>query len=206
LLTPNSTEKMPAFDDIAEIAMSKRLDIKNAKQDIDIAQKNLVVVARQIIPDIQLGAGALLVPKDLATVGTVTTGWYAALVVDNIPLLYQYKPEIKNAKIQVEQKELIYNNTKHHALMTLHSSYDAFITAQANLNYYNDILFSESNQFLNMAKRSYIVGKTNMTNLRYIEQSYRSIIMGYTNALATYYNAWVDVLREVNDEEFKLNG
>jgi len=206
LLTPNSIEKMPVFDNIAEIAMSKRLDIKNAKQDIDIAQKNLVVVVRQLIPDIELGAGGLFVPQNLATTGSAATGWYVAGMVDNIPLLYQYKPEIKNAKIQVEQKGLIYNNTKHHALMTLHSSYEAFITAQTNLNYYNDILLSESDQFLHMAIKSYIVGKTNMTELLYIEQSYKNIIMGYTNALAAYYNAWVDILHEVNDEEFKLNG
>jgi outer membrane protein, heavy metal efflux system len=124
----------------------------------------------------------------------------------NIPLLYRYAPEIKNAKIQVEQKELMYNSTLHLAQMNLHTAYDSFITAQMNLNYYNDVILSESNQFLNMAKKSYTVGKTNMTELLYIEQSYKSIIMGYTNALATYYNSWVDVLREVNDEEFKLNG
>lgn len=206
LLTPKSTDKMPSFDDIFALALSKRLDIKNAKQDIDVARKNLTVVIRKRVPDLELGAGALYVPQTLATDGQTNTGILVVGNIVNIPLLYQYSPEIKNAKIQVEQKELIYKNTLHVAQMNLHSAYDSFLTAQANLNYYNDVILSESNQFLGMAKESYIVGKTNMTNLLYIEQSYKSIIMGYTNALASYYNAWVDVLREVNDEEFKLNG
>lgn len=206
LLTPKSTDKMPSFDDIFALALSKRLDIKNAKQDIDVAQKNLTVVIRKRVPDLELGAGGLYVPQGLATDGQSNTGLLLVGNIVNIPLLYQYSPEIKNAKIQVEQKELIYKNTLHVAQMNLHSAYDSFLTAQANLNYYNDVILSESNQFLNMAKKSYIVGKTNMTELLYIEQSYKSIIMGYTNALASYYNAWVDVLREVNDEEFKLNG
>ena len=90
--------------------------------------------------------------------------------------------------------------------MNLHSAYDEFNTAQDNLNYYNDILLSESNQFLHMAKRSYIVGKSNMTDLIFVEQSYKLIMMGYTMALADYYNSWVNILREVNYEELKLNG
>lgn len=206
LLTPNSTEKMPEFDNIVDIAMLKRLDIKNAKQSIDVAQKNLVTVIRQKVPDIELGGGFLYVPQNLSTAGTSTTGALIIANMTNIPLLYRYSPEIKNAKIQVEQKELIYNSTKHMALMNLHSAYDAFNTAQMNLNYYNDIILSESNQFLHMAKRSYIVGKASMTDLIYIEQSYKNIIMGYTSALANYYNSWVDLVREVNDEALKLNG
>lgn len=205
ILTPDSTEKMPPFDDIYEIALSKRLDIKNARQDIDVAQKNLTVVLRKRVPDIELGVGGLYVPAGLATDGKANTGGLVLFNLTNIPLLYRYAPEIKNAKLIVEQKELTYKNTLHVATMNLHSVYDSFITAQMNLNYYNDVLLSESNQFLNMAKKSYIVGKTNMTELIYIEQSYKNILMGYTSALTTYYNAWVDVLREVNDEEFKLN-
>lgn len=37
-----------------------------------------------------------------------------------------------------------------------------------------------------------------------MKQSYRSIIVGYTYALADYYNSWTNFLREVNDENFDL--
>ena len=37
-----------------------------------------------------------------------------------------------------------------------------------------------------------------------MEQSYKSIIVGYTYALAEYYNCWIDFLRETNAEEFNL--
>lgn len=206
LLTPHSGGKIPPFEAICCIAMEKRLDVKNARQDIDVAKKNLTMIIRKRIPDIEIGAGVLYVPPGLSTSGNATTGVLLLGNILNIPLLYQYTPEIKNAKIQVEQKELIYKNTQHLALMNLHSAYVSFSTAQANLNYYNDIILSESDQFLHMAKRSYQVGKTNMTSLVYIEQSYKNILMNYTNALATYYNAWIDVLREVNDEGLELNG
>ena len=35
-----------------------------------------------------------------------------------------------------------------------------------------------------------------------MKQSYKSIIIGYTQALAEYYNSWTNFLREVNNENF----
>lgn len=205
LLTPKPQDKMPDFCRISNIAAEKRIDLKNAKQEVDVAQKNLVVVARQRIPDIEIGGGGLFVPSSLATAKENTSGYYVISNITNIPLFYQYTPEIKNAKIQIEQKALKYNSLRHTALMDLHSTYEQFITAQTNLNYYNDALLEESDRFLGMSKKSYEIGKTNISNFIFIQQSYKSILMGYTNALATYYNSWVDFLREVNDEELKLD-
>lgn len=206
MLTPRPLEKMPCFDEILKVALQKRLDLKNAQRDIDIAKKNLIVVTRQRIPDIEVGGGYLFDPPQMTVEGNFAQGAYIMGNITNIPLFYQYTPEIKNARLQVEQKDLAYRSLLHDATLNLHSAYDKFNTARDNLNYYNDILLNESNQFLNMAKRSYVVGKSSITDLIFIEQSYKSIMMGYVQALADYYDAWVDVLREVNDEELKLNG
>lgn len=206
LLTPKPADKMLGFKELSDLASQKRLDLKNAQKDIEVAQKNLTVTIKQRIPDIELGGGYLFVPEQYSTSNTLSQGAYVMGNITNIPLLYQYTPEIKNARLQVEQKQLAYESLRRQAFMTLHSVYDEFITAQDNLNYYNDILLSESNQFLKMAQRSYQVGKSSITDLIFIEQSYKNIIMGYNKALADYYNAWVNVLREVNDEELKLHG
>jgi len=206
LLTPNPLDNLPSFEDLFAIAVQHRLDLKNAQKDIDVAQKNLVLVARQRIPDIEIGGGYLFVPQALATDSQYSQGAYAIGNITNIPLLYQYSPEIKNAKIMVEQKQLAYASLLNQARMSLHSAYEEFRTAQDNLNYYNDILLTESRQFLEMAQKSYKAGKTNITNLIFIQQSYKSIMTGYTMALAEYYKAWVNILREVNDEELKLHG
>lgn len=206
LLTPGPSEKMMSFDCLTQIAMTKRLDIRNALQQVDMAKKNLTVTIRQRVPDIEVGGGFMFVPPQLSTNGNGNTGALIIGNVNNIPLLYQYTPEIKNAMLQVQQSELAYENVRRDALMSLHSAYDRFNTAQINLNYYNDVLIAESFQFLFLARRSYEVGKTNITNYIYIEQSYRNILLAYTNALADYYNAWVSLLREVNDEGLKSNG
>lgn len=205
MLTPESLAKLPDFTTLSNIAITHRLDLKNAQKDIDVAQKNLTLVIRQRVPDIELGGGYMNVSAAMATSETMAQGMFLMGNIVNIPLLYQYSPEIKNAKLQVEQKYLAYNSLQNKAFMDLHSAYDEFTTAQANLNYYDDVLLSESHQFLNMAKRSYEVGKSSITDFIFIQQSYKAIMVGYTMALADYYNAWVNVLREVNDEGLRLN-
>lgn len=206
LLTPKSLDKMPDFNEISDIAMKKRLDLKNAQQDIDVAKKNLTVTIKKRIPDIEIGGGYMFVPQAKATDDKFSQGAFVAANIIDIPLLYQYSPEIKNAKLEVEQKQLVCENLKKQAFMDLHSAYDEFRTSQDNLNYYNDILLSESNKFLHLAKRSYEVGKTSITDLIFIEQSYKNIVLGYVEALDRYYNSWIEVLRQVNDEELKLHG
>lgn len=205
LLTPKPTEKMPPFNEIAEIAIQKRLDLKNAQQEIDVAKKDLITVIRKRVPDIELGVGAMIVPAQYAADEQLSKGAYLGLNVLDIPLFYQYTPEIKNAKIKVEQKQLAYEALKNQTMMNLHSAYDEFTTARDNLNYYNDVLLAESKQFLHMAKRSYQVGKSSITDYIFIQQSYKLILIGYTRALSDYYYAWINVIKEVNDEEL-LNG
>lgn len=206
LLTPRPLEKSYGFDELADIMVKNRLDLKNAQKDVEVAQKNLTLVIRQRVPDIEIGGGVIFVPSQLSTSDEFTKGYYVGGNITNIPLLYQYSPEIKNAKLQVEQKLLALASQKKQAMMDLHSAYDTYIMTRDNLNYYNDILLSESKQFLNMSKRSYVVGKSNITDFIFIQQSYKSIIMGYIEALSDYYGAWIDLLREVNDEGLNING
>lgn len=200
VLTPKPTEKMPDLQTLEEIAVQKRLDLKNAQKEIDVAQKNLITIVKKLIPDLEVSGGYMYVPGVLATANRTTQGVVFLGNITNIPLFYQYTPEIKNAKLQVEQKQLAYESLKRKVFLNLHSAYDEFNTAQDNLNYYTDILLAESNQFVKMARRSYQVGKSSITDFIFIEQSYKNIMMNYVQALSDYYDAWINVVREVNDE------
>lgn len=205
LATPSPKNKMPEFETIAEDSLKNRFDIRIAKRQIDIAEKNLTVVARQRIPDIEVQAGYGYQSKAMSDDGRFKTGAYAGASLVNIPLLYSYRPEIKNAKLEVEKAELNYVSTQNKALKDLNSAYEKFVTAQMNLNFYNDKLLKSSDEMIRVSKRSYEVGKSNLTSLIVMEQSYKSIVVGYTYALADYYNCWIDFLREVNQEELKTD-
>lgn len=205
LLTPKPKSELPAFESISENTLKNRFDIRIAKQQIDIAKKNLTVVSRQRIPDLAILGGYGYQSRGMSDDGRFQNGAYAGASLVNIPLFYSYRPEIKNAKLEVEKAQLNYNSTQNKALKDLNNAYEKFVTAKLNLNYYNDKLLKSSEEMIRISKRSYEVGKSNLTTLIVMEQSYKSIIVGYTYALAEYYNCWIDFLREVNSEEFNIN-
>ncbi len=204
LLSPKPRDILPPFELIMENSLKNRYDIKIAKQEIDVAKKNLVYVARQRVPDIELQGGYGFMTKGMSESGSYTNGAYAGANIVNIPLFYSFKPEIQNARMQVNQAELKYTSVENKAINDLHSAYEKFLTAKLNLNYYNDNLLKNSNELIKVAKKNYAQGKSSLTTLIVMEQSYRSIVAGYTYALADYYNCWIDFLREVNVENFNL--
>ena len=205
LLSPKPLAKIPSFEAIKESSLKNRYDIKIAEQKIDVAKKNLVYVSRQRVPDIELQGGYSFITRGMSDSGRTVSGAYAGANIVNIPLFYAYKPEIQNAKTEVNQAELNYLSVKNKAINDLNSAYEKFVTAKINLNYYNDNLIKNSKDMIRVAQKNYANGKASLTTLIVMEQSYRSKVAGYTYALADYYNCWIEFLREVNSENFDLD-
>ena len=203
LLTPNPDDIMPDFEEIKEHALEHRYDIKIAKQKIDIAEKNLKLLLHQRIPDIEI-AGGYLYQSKAQTDERFKSGAYAGASIVNLPVFYTFKPEIQNAKIELEQSHLNYISTINKAIKDTDAAYAKFLTARENLDCYEKKILTSSDKLIETSIKSYESGKTDLTTLIVMKQSYKSSIVGYTCALAEYYNSWTNFLREVNDESFDL--
>lgn len=204
MLTPAPNTQFPSISVILEGALKNRYDIQIAKQEIDVAEKNLTVVARQRVPDLSISGGyGYQMPKHTDD-GRFNSGGYVGASLVNIPLFYNYSPEIQNATYKLQQAELNYQSVKNKAIKDITSAYEKFLTSAENLNYYESKILKNSEQLIDISKKSYESGKSDITSLIVMKQSYKSIIVGYTYALAEYYNSWTNFLREVNDETFDL--
>ena len=204
MMTPPPDYNFPDFDQIVQKAIDNRFDIKIAKQEIDVAEKNLTVVARQRIPDIQISGGYAYQLGRYTDSGNFNNGAYAGASLVNIPLFYNYSPEIQNAALKLKQAELKYTSVKNRAVKDVSAAYERFLTAADNLNHYEKKIITDSEKLIETSKDSYEEGKSDITALIVMKQSYKSIIIGYSQALAEYYNSWTNFLREVNDEDFTL--
>ena len=204
MLTPPPDYNFPEFSAIIQKALDNRFDIKIAKQEIDVAEKNLTVVARQRIPDLQLSGGYAYQLGRYTDSGNFNNGAYAGASLVNIPLFYNYSPEIQNATLKLKQAELKYASVKNRAVKDVSAAYERFLTAADNLNHYEKKIITDSEELIETSKDSYEAGNSDITALIVMKQSYKSIIIGYSQALAEYYNSWTNFLREVNDEDFTL--
>ena len=205
LSMPEQNAVMPDFETISNAAINNRVDIKIALQEIEVAEKNLLVTLRQKVPDLEFEGGYGYQNPGQSEEGVFKHGAFVGVNLVNIPILYTYAPEINNAKIKLEQAHLNYASVENKALNDLKKAYEKFLTAQLNLKYYNDELLSNSEELIKVSRQSYMEGKIDLTTLITMEESYRMIIIAHTYALADYYNAWNFFIREVNNENFKIN-
>lgn len=205
LLIPDKDAQMPDFETIATKAINNRYDIKIALQEIEVAEKELIVTLRQKIPDFEISSGYTYQNPGQSGDGIFKHGSFVGANLVNIPLFHRYKPEIEAAKLKLEQAHLNYASVENKAENDLKKAYDKFLLAQLTLRNYDEQLLSNSEELIQASRKSYLDDKTDLTTLITMEESYRMISIAHTYALADYYNAWNEFIREVNNEEFTIN-
>lgn len=205
LLIPSPFAKLPTFDVIAEEALDGREDIKAAKQNVEAAKRELTLISRSRIPDLEIGAGYSYQNNSQSEGEGFKNGAYLSANVVNIPILYNYSPEIKNAKLKIQKAELNYQSVKNKAFNDLRRAYAKFVTAQLALQNYNDEILIGSKDLIMSSRKSYVEGKIDLTTLIMMEETYRTIMTSHTNAMAEYYNSWNEFIRSVGNEDFKID-
>jgi len=202
--TPPPTYNFPEFSEILVKGLKNRFDIQIARQELDIAEKNLSVVTRQRVPDLSLTGGYAYKTGHYSESGHFNSGAYAGASLVNIPLFYNYLPEVQAAMLKIEQAKINCQSVENKAIRDIQTAYEKFLTAAENLTYYENKIISGSEQLIDLSMDSYEEWESDITAIIVMKQSYKSMIVGYTYALAEYYNSWTDFLREVNDEDFTL--
>ena len=205
LLIPKPDTEMPDFETISTAAINNRYDIKIALQQIEVAEKELLINLRKKVPDIEVGGGYLYRNKYQTEDNKFKQGAFVEANIVNIPLLYRYKPEIEAAKLKLEQAHINYASVENKAINELRKAYEKFLIAQLTLKSYNDQLISNSEELINASREGYYkYDNVELTTLITMEESYRMISIAHTYALAEYYNAWNAFIREVNNENFTI--
>ena len=202
---PSSSKKLPSFKVIEDLAIKNRYDIKIAENEIEIAKKKLLIVSRQKVPDLEISSGYAYQTVGLADDNQYKPGAYLGANLVNIPLFYSYKPEIKNAQLEIEKANLNYISTINKAKKSVEIAYEKFITAQLNLENYNDKILKDSEDLFALFEKKYKVENVDFATLAAVEESYQDLVVGYSDALSDYYISWINFLREINSENFDFD-
>ena len=202
---PQSSAKLPSFKSIEDSAIKNRYDIKIAQNEIEVAKKKLTVVARQKLPDLEISSGYGYQTIGLADDNQYKHGAYLGASLVNIPLFYSYRPEIKNAQLEIEKANLNYISTINKAKKDVEIAYEKFITAQLNLECYNDKILKDSEDLFALFEKKYKTENVDFATLAAVEESYQDLVVGYAEAISDYYISWIDFLREINSENFSFD-
>ena len=184
---------LPGYDELEAAAFENRYDIKMAEAKILKAKRDISIAAKQRIPDLYLSGG-------YAFAHDGTPGAYVGAGFD-IPSLYLYTPEIKNAKLNYEKAQLEYNSIINITKNVIHTNHDKFIIAKENVEHYDSIL-KESAEILKLSKQRYKKGKTPLTSLIVVEHAHQELLNEYISAIGVYYNAYIALIQEIGVDNF----
>ena len=192
----STTLELPSYEELEEIAFANRYDIRMAEARLEKAKRDITVEMRKRVPDFYLSGG-------YAFAFDGTPGGYVGGGID-LPTLYRFTPEIKNAKLEYEKAQLEYNSIINITKNVIHTNHDKFVMAQENVRHYKDIL-AESNKILQLSKARYQKGESSLTNLIVVEHSHQELLNEILVAAGAYYNSYIDLLKEIGLKNITLD-
>lgn len=197
---------LPDYSQIENVAMQYSYSIKIADSNIQKAQKELTLQKRQRIPDVTV-AGGYAYQTAHQTGSEALPGAYVGVYTD-IPLLYWYNPEVRQAKIRIEKSMLSKMSYESKLKIALKEDYNSFKYAKDNINYYKSIL-NESESILQAYTTKYQQGKVSLLNVMQVENAHKELLNEYISEMQLYYNSYLDLMDNVGhdilleDEIFK---
>ena len=198
LLTIEPTNDMLEYNKIKAFALERRFDLQKARQEVVAAQKNLSVVKSQLIPDVEVSAGYGYRTASKGDSGSFENGAYIGASLVNIPLFYQYQPEIKNAQLAIEKAELNYKDVEIDAIRSITDAWEKFVITRENLNFYNNELLDNSKELLNASIKSLEKREIDLTGFLVSKRTYFDLMLEYQKALADYYTSYAELVCEMN--------
>lgn len=186
------------FEDIKKIALENRFDLLAARKNIQKSKDELELVKANRIPDLEIMGGYSYVSKGMSENGKFQNGGYIGANLINIPVLYNYTPEIKNAEIEIEKAELKYKDTEIDALRNIADAWEKYVISKNNLNFYTEELLKNSKELMQASKNNLRDKKIDLTTFLVSKRLFLETILGYHEALGEYCTSYTDLLKELN--------
>lgn len=198
LLTISPKDSSITFDKIKAYALKNRYDLIAAQFEVETAQEKLKAVKSNLIPDIELQGGYGYLTKGISDVNRFQSGAYAGISLINIPLVYRYQPEIKNAINDIERAKLKYEDIQIDIIRDIQDAWEKYTIAKNNLNFYNDELLKNSHELLEASIKGLKNKELDITGFIVSKKLYLELMLGYNETLAEYYISYALLLKEMN--------
>lgn len=186
-----------SYSDIEKTAMEYSYALAISEDTIKRNEFNSQLAGRQRIPDITIGGGYAYQTAHQAG-GEAFPGAYAGVSFD-IPILYNFSPEIKKSKIVVERSKIDKESFENHLKYSLKEDYNSFKYAKENLRHYESII-KDYRTVLNSYKKRYEKGQVSLLNLFQVENYYQENLREYINATKVYYEAYLSLMQNVGHD------
>jgi cobalt-zinc-cadmium efflux system outer membrane protein len=181
-------------DQLIARALERRPDMQAARTRIAQASKTLTLARRQIIPDVTISA---FYDHDAGNYFAHSGGVGISVP---IPVFYQQKGEISQARVGLTSAELVLRQAEQGIRAEVMKASASWQSADAIARRFETSVVNRIETLRKAQEIAYQKGAVGVLDLIDAERSYKAIMLDYYTALANRSKAWADLLMAYGGE------
>ena len=188
--------KIPEYEFLENIALQYSYMIKISEKTISQSEYEVTIAKRNRVPDINVGGGYSWQAHRNAP--NSYGGAYVGFGM-NLPILYNFTPEIQKAEIFLERNKASKKAYEHQLKYELKKDYNIFKYSAENMEYSKKIL-EESNRIVKLSTDGYISGKNSYTDLVINENGHQEVLSQYLNAMSRHFYSYLELMQDIGHD------
>lgn len=188
--------KIADYNFLENIALQYSYIVKISAKNIDKAEEELKLAKRQRVPDVSVAGGYAWqyhrnAPNDFG-------GAFVGFGMD-LPLLYNYTPEIQKAQIFLERSKVNKKAYEHQLKYELKKDFNTFKYSAENMEYSKKIL-EDSEKIVKLSTEGYISGKNSYSALVLNENMHQDVLSNYLQAMSRHFYSYLELMQDIGHD------
>lgn len=188
--------KIPEYNFLENIALQYSYMVKLSQKNIDKSELELKLAKRNRVPDFSVAGGYAWqthrhAPNDFG-------GAFVGFGMD-VPVLYNFTPEIQKAQIYLERSKSGKKAYEHQLKYELKKDYNIFKYSAENMEYSKKIL-EDSQKIVQLSTDGYIKGKNSYSDLVINENGHQEVLSQYLNAMSKHFYSYLELMQDIGHD------
>lgn len=188
--------RIPEYEFLENVALQYSYVVKISEKNIDKAEQELTYAKRQRVPDVSVAGGYAWqahrnAPNDYG-------GAFVGFNMD-LPVLYNFTPEIQKAQIFLERSKAGKKAYEHQLKYELKKDFNTFKYSAENMEYSKKIL-QDSEKIVKLSTDGYISGKNSYTDLVINENGHQEVLSQYLNAMSRHFYSYLELMQDIGHD------
>ena len=188
--------RIPEYEFLENVALQYSYVVKISEKNIDKAEQELTYAKRQRVPDVSVAGGYAWqahrnAPNDYG-------GAFVGFNMD-LPVLYNFTPEIQKAQIFLERSKAGKKAYEHQLKYELKKDFNTFKYSADNMEYSKKIL-QDSEKIVKLSTEGYISGKNSYTDLVINENGHQEVLSQYLNAMSRHFYSYLELMQDIGHD------
>ena len=188
--------KLPEYNFLENIALQYSYMVKISQKNIDKSELEVTMAKRNRVPDVSVAGGYAWqahrnAPNDYG-------GAFVGFGID-VPILYNYTPEIQKAQIFLERSKASKKAYEYQLKYELKKDYNTFKYSAENMEHSKKIL-EDSEKIVKLSTEGYINGKNSYTDLVINENGHQEVLSQYLTAMSRHFYSYLELMQDIGHD------